>query len=118
MRSSLAATLFCFAIGATGFAQSSEPSTTTPFDNSRWRLLKQSKATFDPRAGAAEILLLESTSPTGTDGIGNPMHDVNVLILQQGKMIYDYTKRRHDEDPGLRMDNYLEIRDVTNDSNT
>jgi hypothetical protein len=63
--------------------------------------------------------LLKSRRPTGGDGLGNPSHDVQLLILQDSKIVYDYAHARPKQPgySGVRyyMDDYLEIRDVTND---
>jgi hypothetical protein len=119
---------FCVARGA----QNSDPSTaasaipanvrtgsTIRYRNSQWKVIKQMSSTFEVGFGPANIVLMCSSGPTGADGLGQPMNDVELLILQRGAVVYDYAKERV-EGPGFNgarffMDDYLEIQDLTRD---
>lgn len=119
-------------ICATGWAQkesrppSKEPSGVTsealrtgsiiPHGQRQWKLIKQVKGSFGP---LSNILLLESLKPTSTGGAGQPLSDVELLILQDGTILYDYVKEgvKPPDYGGTQfyMDDYLEIKDVTHD---
>jgi hypothetical protein len=86
----------------------------------RWKLIRQVTATFDTHAGPASILLLESPEVTGEGGALQPLNDVDLLVIQAKKVVYDYVKSgvMPPDYNGTRyyMDDGLEIRDVTGDS--
>jgi hypothetical protein len=85
------------------------------YDQNRWKMIKQIRASFGGDTGLpSEVLLLKSVQPTGRGG-GQPLSDVDLLIMQRGRVIYDYAQEA--KSPGSRfyMDDYLEIRDVTGD---
>ena len=91
---------------------------TIRYDHSRWKLIKQQVTTFDSTVGPANVVLLRSLRPTGTSGLGEPLSDVDLLIQQGGRVIYDFAKNvdKSTESPGtwFYMDDYLEIKHVTN----
>ena len=120
--------LICVALRAQNARPSAEASvfsanvrtgSTIRYRNSQWKVVKQIRATFDVGAGPANVVLLRSSEPTGTSGAGHPMNDVGLLILQGGRVVYDYARNRVDG-PGFSgspflMDDYLEIRDLSHD---
>ena len=68
------------------------------------------------------MLLLKSVQTTGESGMGDPLYDVGLLIIEGNRIVYNYVlqvKRRNvdlDTDPTkFYMDDLLDIRDVTND---
>jgi hypothetical protein len=114
-------------ICATALAQNLAPEignldSTLRYDDNQWRVVKQLTATFDTALGPSKLLLLESLQPTSTGGAGQPVNDVDLLIIQGGRIVYDYVKQRvkpPDEsrfiDTCFYMDDYLELKDVTDD---
>jgi hypothetical protein len=86
-----------------------------------WKLIKQLRVTFDAGEVPSDVTLLKSSRSTGTGGVGQPLSDVELLIVQGGKIIYDYVKEGvkvpKDNIPPLSfyMDAYLEIKDLTHD---
>jgi hypothetical protein len=78
------------------------------YNQQQWKEVKTITATFDAGYGPAQILLLESAESTGTDGLGEPTHNVDLLILRRGVVVYDYKAKAF-------VDDALEVRDVTND---
>ena len=117
--------LFC----AAGCAQNQAPEigntgSILHYQDNQWRVVNQLTTTFDAAVGSSKLILLESLEPTSTGGAGQPLNDVNLLIIQNGRIIYDYVKQRAkppDEgdpyfiDTRFYMDDYLELKDVTND---
>ncbi len=98
---------------ATGWAQKEE------IPDNRWELIKQKKATSDAHAGPFTVMLLRSSEPTDTGGAEQALHDVQLLVLQGDKVIYDFVKEgvttSEERKSRFYMDDYLEIRDVTRD---
>jgi len=92
------------------------PDQSTPeFDQTRWELIKRASVRFVPDASACEVLLLKSRKATGSSGAGEPLYDVDLLLQQGGKALYEYAERRTKDDTPFYMDDYLDIRDVTGD---
>jgi hypothetical protein len=87
------------------------------YDQSRWQLIKRVNVVFRSDGMPSKILLLKSRKQTGSNGVGEPMNDVELLISQGDRVLYDYAKQgaTSSEYNGTRffMDDYLEIRDVT-----
>jgi len=86
------------------------------YGGSQWKLIRQAKATFNPLPDPSDILLLESVKPTSSGGAGQPLSDIELLILYGGTVLYDYVKDevRPPEYNGTRfyMDDQLEIKDL------
>ena len=90
------------------------------YDWSSWTIVKQKTANF--RAGSrpsANVILLKSVNKTGDGGGGQPLNDVNLVIVQGGQLVYEYVKRglqaSKDDPTRFYVDDYLELRDVTGD---
>jgi len=100
--------------------QTSKNDLTIRYDHSRWKLIKRISAKFDPLPVPPAVLLLESLKPTGRGGLGQAQNDVELLIGYGGDIhFFDYIKNgvKPPDYNGTRFytDDYLEIRDVTND---
>jgi hypothetical protein len=80
------------------------------YDQNRWRLIKQAAVSFVVDSVPSQVLLLKSRKPTGSGGLGQPMNDVELLILRPGGILYEHKAQ-------FFMDEYVEIRDVTGDGN-
>jgi hypothetical protein len=107
-------------VGATEpVPQFGNPGSTLQYHHREWRVIKRTKATFDAAAGPSELALLRSLKATGASGAGQPLSDVDLLILQSGRIIYDYLGDglNSSESTGTRfyMDDYLETGDLAND---
>jgi hypothetical protein len=91
------------------------------YDWSSWTIVKQKTANFRAASGPANVILLKSVNTTGDGGGGQPLNDVNLIIIQGGQLVYEYGKRgaqasKDDPDPTrFFVDDYLELRDVTGD---
>ncbi len=92
---------------------------TVRYGERQWKIIKQMRATFDTNAGFSNVVLLESLEPTGMGGAGQPLNDVELLIVQGGRAIYDFVEEaaRLPEIKGTRfyMDDYLETKDLKRD---
>lgn len=92
---------------------------TLQYHRRAWTVVKRIKATFDAAAAPSELALLRSLKPTDTSGAGQPLSDVDLLILQSGRIIYDYLRDGFNSPesagPRFYMDDYLETRDLAND---
>jgi len=89
----------------------------TLFDQGRWKSVKEVKAALPCCGATATILLLVSQKTTGYGGAGQPMRDVDLIILVGGKTAYRFTNANPPEKNGSRyfLDDSLDIRDVTGD---
>ena len=85
-----------------------------PYDEGRWQLLKERGVDFAEGSPPSRVLLLRSRKTTGSGGGGQPMNDVEVLVLRGDTIIYGYTNQSPRPRDYFR-DDYLEIRDVTGD---
>jgi len=68
--------------------------------------------------GRFHVELLKSHAPTGSSGLGEPLYDVEVVVRQGGRVLYEYKTPSHGPDsvaPGYFADDFLELRDVTGD---
>ena len=98
---------------------------TLQYHHREWEVIKRTKATFDAASGPSELALLRSLKPTGASGAGQPLSDVELLILQNGKVIYDHSETVTESRAkgnflgetarDFFIDDYLEIRDLTHD---
>jgi hypothetical protein len=84
-----------------------------PYDTSKWTLIKKAQASFN-KSTPAEVLLLKSAQPTGEGGAGQPMNDVELLVVQGGQVIY---LKQGGNDDGTRffIDDELAIKAITGD---
>lgn len=87
------------------------------YDGRKWTLVKQVKLTLEPGATPSDVVLLKSLEPTDTGGVGQPLHDVDLLVLRKSTVVYDSMKQGvGPPDTRFYMDDNLEIRNVTNDT--
>jgi hypothetical protein len=85
------------------------------YDTSKWTLVEERQARFD-KSPPDEVLLLKSALPTGEGGAGQPMNDVELLVVQSGQVIYHYKERTNsDEATRFFIDDELVIHDLTGD---
>ena len=95
-------------------AEALRPGSTIRYGRRQWRLIRQTRATFDPLQ-ECQILLLESLESTGTGGAGQPLNDVGLLIQYGDSILYDYAKEgtRQPKSNGAHfyIDDYLELKD-------
>jgi hypothetical protein len=87
---------------------------TVQYANRLWNFRKRDHSMFGSKSVRSDVILLESVESTDSDGLGSPMYDVELLVSQENKVIFDYMARRRGHDD-FKMDDYLELRDVTND---
>jgi hypothetical protein len=76
------------------------------YDRNQWKLIKRTTVSFVADSVPSQVLLLTSQHPTGSSGLSEPMNDVRLLIFHAGRVFYDRTMQ-------FFRDEYLEIRDVT-----
>jgi hypothetical protein len=76
----------------------------------QWNVVKVMTADFGASLRSARVVLLKSVAATGTDGLGESMNDVALLILQGRATVYEYSGT-----PRFFFDDKLEITDVTGD---
>ena len=92
---------------------------TLQYQHREWRVMKRARATFDVAESLSEVALLRSLEPTGISGAGQPLSDVDLLIVRNGRVNYDYIRDglNSSKSPGTRfyMDDYLETRVLAND---
>jgi hypothetical protein len=92
---------------------------TVQYDGRKWTLVKRAKLTLEPDATPSNAVLLKSLESTDTGGAGQPLNDVNLLVLRDSRVVYDSMKQGvgpPDSDTRFYMDDNLEIGNVTNDS--
>jgi hypothetical protein len=101
------------------FAEDLRAGSTVEYDQMQWKVIKQTKATFDASLGPDTVVLLQSAEPTSTGGTNQPLNSVELLILRGETVVYDYVKKgvKPPDYNGtwFYMDDHLEISDVTND---
>lgn len=129
-------------LGGTYFYVSSRPQVSTPtkendtntlpqtqptktadlYDRNKWNLVKQAEADFDSDSNAEKILLLKSVHATGESGVGEPLNDIQLFVIKNDRIIFDYNKEgvKPSEIQGVNptqffMDDDLDVRDVTGD---
>ncbi len=67
------------------------PSSGPPYDTTKWTLVKRAEANLG-MAGPMQVLLLKSSAPTDEGGAGQPLSDIQFLIVRNGQVRYDYIK--------------------------
>ena len=102
----LAVFAVCLTIPSAEVAAQGRAARSVEYDSNRWTLIKRSTVSFVADSVPWQVLLLKSRKPTGSDGLGQPMNDVRILLFHDGKIFYGRTLQ-------FFMDDYLEIRDVT-----
>jgi len=63
--------------------------------------------------GDATAALFESTTDDGTDGIGNPEHNVEMIIVGGGQVLYRFSQFASFDRRRFFVDDDLEVRDLT-----
>ena len=98
------------------------------FDVHQWTGVQSTFLKFGKEHPSARVQLLKSISPTGTDGTGRLLYSVNLIIVENGQLLYSFAPlavpqfdtRRTDpifymDDIGVYAGCPLEQRDVTGD---
>ena len=95
---------------------------TNLYDATKWKIIKRTRAEFGAELSGCDVLLLKSVKPTSGGGAGQPLYDVNLLVIKDGKAVYDYLKEglKPPNANGLNftefyMSDTLDVRDVTSD---
>ena len=96
-------------------AEALRPGSTIRYGQRQWKLIRQTKATFNPLPDPCQILLLESLASTGTGGAGQPLNDAELLIRYGDSILYDYAKEGTNlpksNGAHFYIDDYLELKD-------
>jgi hypothetical protein len=85
------------------------------YDQTRWELVKRKQVSFLAKGDPASVLLLKSRDVTGHGGVGQEMHDLELIVERGGGILYDFAKQGQNRSPRFFADDYLEILDVTAD---
>lgn len=104
------------------FYLSSRSQISALYDKNKWKLVKQAEFDFDSNTTPEQILLLQSAQSTDKDGVGESAYDVQLLVIKNNQVIYDYTKEgvKPSKIQGVNptkffVDDYLDVRNVTFD---
>lgn len=98
------------------------------FDPSEWTVVQGAPLRVGKSGTHKRVQLLKSIRPTGEDGVGRPLHSVNLLVTENGRVLYSFApletlqRRVHRTQPiyyvddrGVQAGCPLEVRDVTGD---
>ncbi len=75
-----------------GIPANPQTGSTIQYGNGQWEVVKHIRAIFDPGAVPSTVVLLRSLRPTSTDGGGAPISAAELVILQDGEVVYDYVR--------------------------
>lgn len=98
------------------------------FDVQQWTIVQATFSRFGKDGLDARVQLLKSIAPAGNDGVGRPLYAVNLIVTQNGRLLYSFApltvspSDQRQTVPGFYMDDRgveagcpLELRDVTGD---
>jgi hypothetical protein len=98
------------------------------FDVQQWTIVQAAFSRFGKDGPDARVQLLKSIAPAGNDGVGRPLYAVNLIVTQNGRLLYSFAPLtmppldQRQTVPGFYMDDRgieagcpLELRDVTGD---